>query len=509
MKKLLAIALSVLLLATCLAGATLAMADGTDEGAPVEPVYLIDGEDLTVYHGFNNCEGAYNYEMGCVTLTATGDDPYYHLMVSETPVQVGPWLAIKYRTTCSMQGQIFASQHKPAREDCSFRVTYGTNGAWCVAAYYLPTRLSEVSINPETGEPEVGYDPETNLLSWLRYDFGEAAGDWIDIEYIAFFNTDEEVYAYEHSLPTPPMQDTNLPYDQEDGSEKTFIFDSVDNIKTFLLEESHWNQVTAREGEPGYVTFVATDADPYIFFNDDAVKTSAKNASYLVVKYRTTASSREVTRMETYTAVRGGPSWCGDTHAKADLISDGEWHYVLIDASNTIGRYEGALYSFRLDVLAAADAGESIDIAVLKLFDEMADVKGFFELRAHGGDTKAQEFLDTHTLVIPEPKPEETTTAEPETEPVESQPVTTETDDGCDGCETWFDGEPTTDTDTDTEAAVDTTAADDITTAVDTTAKVEDTTAAPAAEGCKAVMASASILGVIALAAGIAVRKKD
>ena len=62
-----------------------------------------------------------------------------------------------------------------------------------------------------------------------------------------------------------------------------------------------------------------------------------------------------------------------------------------------------------------------------------------------------------------------------------------------------------------TEVVEDTTAVtDDTTAAIVDTNKVEDTTAAPAAEGCKAVIASASILGVVALAAGAVIcRKKD
>ena len=60
-----------------------------------------------------------------------------------------------------------------------------------------------------------------------------------------------------------------------------------------------------------------------------------------------------------------------------------------------------------------------------------------------------------------------------------------------------------------TEVVEDATGAtDDTTAAIVDTNKVEDTTAAPAAEGCKAVIASASILGVIALAAGAVICKK-
>ena len=181
-----ALLLAILMLANAMASGVMTVF-AEDE---ITPVLLIDGGSLNPISG-SNCTGAYDYEAGYITLTATGDDPYYSFNMIKADANggtlVGPYLSIKYRVDAKyagMQGEFFAStnyHHAGQVEDGSdkFRFDYECDGEWHVITMYLPDMMGD------------HYNLESNTLNFFRNDFIYAAanGYSVDVEYYAFFDS--------------------------------------------------------------------------------------------------------------------------------------------------------------------------------------------------------------------------------------------------------------------------------------------------------------------------------
>ena len=509
MKKILALCLSALLVLTSLVGIMAVSAE--DE---ITPIYLVDGNNLNPVGGVD-CEGTYSFDKGYITLTATGIDPYYNILSApeEDPITVGPIFSVKYRVTSDVpvQGQLYVCYNsnivtlEEEGVNTHFEYDYICDGEWQVAIIDL-TQVVDVE----------AFDPETNVLKAVRNDFfanPAPVGLTIDVEYYAFFDTEDDAEAYFE-------QDMHvLPEKQGDGSHKTLDFGGdFEEIQSWFSKDTRVD-IEILPGM-GYTTFKATGADPYVRFNDlsdGTFQVKGYEAKYILVKYRTEADSYSQMKMEFFTNVVNGPQW-GDSsvHAEGNIVNDGEWHYDYVDSSATIATHANTLYAFRIDPLAEATAGDTIDIELIKMFSNKDDMEDFLGALADEEDPAAMDYFDRYYAPAPD-----TTTQAPETtaEPdvVETTTAAVETEKATD---TEAVTEVVTEVVTETEVATDveTDADTDAATAgADTAATGETTTEAPAATtkgddtaatGCKAVIASASALAVVALAAGVVVCKK-
>ena len=186
MKKILLLLLSVALLTSAFVAVTPVSA------ASVTPFLLLEGEallpDKDRYQGgwVCQCTGELDADTGIVRLTALGRDPYYHLLPNNT--KVAPVLAIKYRTdVAGVHGKIYSSVGAVKEGHC-FEFSYNYDGEWHLKVLDLEMWL-----------PAGVYNPETDVLDHLRYDFidGAVADQWIEVEYVAFFNTEDEAELYD------------------------------------------------------------------------------------------------------------------------------------------------------------------------------------------------------------------------------------------------------------------------------------------------------------------------
>ena len=535
MKKIFAMFLSVLLVATALCGVLTVAAE--DE---ITPVLLIDGGSLNPISG-NNCTGAYDYEAGYITLTATGDDPYYSFNMIKADANggtlVGPYLSIKYRVDAKyagMQGEFFAStnyHYAGQVEDGSdkFRFDYECDGEWHVITMYLPDMMRD------------HYNLESNTLNFFRNDFIYAAanGYSVDVEYYAFFDSLSDAEEYVHPLPQM----------EGDGSALTIDFApmSFDEQKAVFVAPEKWIDVRMEEGM-GYATFVATGKDPYMTMEGENQKIGIKGfeASYILIKYQTEANSQATTKIEFYTNIELGPQWGGDgSHAEAELINDGNWQYVLVDTTATIGSFSTDLYAFRMDPLAVAAPGDSINIETIKFFAQKDLAEKYIAVMAEDGDEAAALYVERNkpceheeTDVVPgkeatctksgktdgavckkcgETVVEQTTIPALGHTAVEIPAVApTATEDGltagskCATCDTVLVAQevvPATGVETDTEADTteETAAATEAATEAATT-----TAAASTKSGCGSAIVSVSVLGAVVVAAGAVIcRKKE
>lgn len=579
MKRILTLILSVLMVATaCASMVTVFAVEG-------DPVKVLDGDRLNPGSmGGHATAGEYSYENGYITWTVTnglgGVDPYVWVINNDSNQTIAPYLVMKYRTADITKGVVFASSNGGVGS-FQTRFDYAENSfeigdGWSLLVLDLPALLGD------------HYNTDTNVINHVRLDFADhtdevaaVEGTTMDVEYIAFFEFEGDAESYEHTLPADPEADFG-------GCYKTIDFTGKTTEEIADMFHGDQIDVTFAASEGG-VLFTATGADPYVTLKnpgagDHNLGITGTQARYVLVKYNAVATSNDPMQMALFANVQGTPIQWGHPQSlnEADIVADGEWHYVLFDMTSAWGLFNNGLEAFRLDMLHAAAAGETAEIATLKFFSKEAWVKEFVVAQA-ATDAAAEEMAIAngwmacpHANTVEIPAVPATCTTDgatagtkcavcgetvdaPELVPaahdfsvdVEAKPAT-ETEEGytahkkCANCdategktvipvivpetttqeeETTTEPEVTTaidettgeDTTADetagdetTTAADDTAAAGDDTTAAgdDTTKATEDTTATPAAEGCKAVIASASILGVIALAAGAVICKK-
>ena len=292
----------------------------------------------------------------------------------------------------------------------------------------------------------------------------------------------------------------------------------------------------------GYITFTAAADDPepgknpdcYFKFGVQSQPDLACNqGKFVVIKYRIDTDCYG----QIYTARTDSTSWGDWGNSRTwDWEGDGEWNLALVDASSGWGSVDDGIRfeSFRFDPIGGAEDGTTIDIAFIKFFSTKEDAKEFRRvsdpekytfytvtfLREDGSVLREIEYQpgDTKINKPSVPKKDGYTGAwEPFDLSEEKDWVVRPVYTNADGeVETFA---PLAETTTaaaveegTTEAAVESTAA-----AVDTADgadTVEATEAATtkgddaAAAGCKSVIASASVLAVVALAAGVVVARK-
>ena len=127
------------------------------------------------------------------------------------------------------------------------------------------------------------------------------------------------------------------------------------------------NTVTAElkeEGGQKFVTCTASGNDPYFIFSTP-INEGVDNP-YVVVKYRTSGT---VSSFDIYTEI-------AEPHAKsADLVTDGQWHYTVLDLTFAENNWKGAIKRF--DVMNGEVNGCSMDIAAVAIFATKEDAKAY------------------------------------------------------------------------------------------------------------------------------------
>ena len=405
MKKILALILSVLMLVTaCIGVATVSAADSA-------PVVLFDGDQLNAVVN-NNCyclQGTYSYGGGFIRYQWFNQggsvDPWMWLVKENSSVKVAPYMAIKYRTqTAGLTGAAHIGNGSvgQSKVDWDYSVADGT---WATAIVYLPDYLGQY------------YNESDNLITHLRFEVAETGysdtlSEWVDVEYVAFFNSYTDATNFQHTMPVDP--DTAA-----GGSYATFDFTTATNLSSML---GHEYQMSAALVD-GALRITATGADPYaklLINGSDQLGLAGKYARYILVKYKTSATNADGTPMQIkfFSNVDGVAGWGqpGSYTNGDNLTSDGQWHYVMVDASGAWGTQATAtLNAFRIDALDACAAGDVIDIATIKFFTTSDWVQNYITGLVET-DAAAKEMATVYGWVA---APDTETDTETETEPVD------------------------------------------------------------------------------------------
>ena len=365
MKKILALVLAVLMVATtCVAMVTVSAADTT-------PVKIYDGDALTATGRAYCVGGTYSYKLGLTRYTWFPQggpiDPQFTLHdASWGALTVAPYLVIKYKTTTAgLTGGAFIGNGTIGQSFITWNYSNST-GEWDTVMLYLP------DLEPM----EDYYDLSNNQITHFRWEVVENANDFpdgsLDVEYVAFFETEEDAQNFKHEN-KPADPDTAV-----GGSYLTFDFSTVTDPSTVLRVEGHTgtygNQMSASLVD-GALRITATGNDPYVVLlnnGSEELGLSGKKAHYILVKYKAT-STVETPVINFFSNVPGIAGWGGagsytNTNDQDVLTADGNWHYIMVDATNAWGNHDSMLNAFRLDALDNANAGDTIDIASIKFF---------------------------------------------------------------------------------------------------------------------------------------------
>ena len=347
---------------------------GTNENSPLY-FGAIDVFNSATGNEAKNLESAtLADDFSYVTLTTAkggSNDAYINLLKSTKAA--APYIAIKYRTTSEgfWIETFMDSVNSSAKGGSSFTFTPDSDGEWHIYVLNVKDRLGETIFNGEK-------------INYIRFDFANCnstLGEWsIDIEYIAFFNTEEE--AYGGSIPDGGDVEGDVAYFDgpaiKDAAEVSPAKNK--NLASAILSENK-----------SFVTLLAKKDganDAYI----NLLASPAKADKYFAIKYRT---EHEKYWVEFFMdSVNSGAT--GGSNFTFYPTADGEWHIFVINIQEKLGDslFNGNSVNYiRFDFANCNDKlGDwSIDVAGLGFFEsEDAAIEALGNVNADG-DQKPED----------------------------------------------------------------------------------------------------------------------
>ena len=207
---------------------------------PADPVWIIEPDDIAGITTVNNASIA-KTDDGFAAVSATGGDPW--IMAAGYIGDMPEYLAIRYRTNTDKRGEIFTSDAANPAGGKSFVFDYNANGEWNLLIFHLPT------VAPYLTSSSIGH---------IRYDFFvdvPAEGTFLEVAYMAFFNTAEYALAYDFEQYPPYIEAADAAAGKVGHSFDTFYVNgsmyfeadggagdkltAQNNTVTFALGEAH------------------------------------------------------------------------------------------------------------------------------------------------------------------------------------------------------------------------------------------------------------------------------
>lgn len=276
-----------------------------------------------------------------ITLVASGDDPHMDLyMDGNNPMDGARYLAIKYRTTvASRKIEVFiatAATYDPANGNSQTPAI--NDGEWHLLIIDLDT-LSAV---------------ENYKIGAIRFDFLQdtvADGDSIDIQFFAFFNSEEAAKKYAFK-PAAAIDAEGLKENADLG----------DNAHVSQMEYTV-------KGD--YITLKSTGGDPYIVIINLGSSQKVNPKGVIAVKYRTNWEK------EGEFFIGNGSGWHGGTdEVKFKYTADNEWHILFINIEDC-QEVEDTIAYLRWDFFAGDGGNSYMDVQYVGVFDSMSDALGY------------------------------------------------------------------------------------------------------------------------------------
>ena len=165
---------------------------GEDTTDPADPVWIMDADGLAAMTNANAATVEKN-EAGYASFTATGGDPWF--LVCGNIGTMPEYLAIRYRTNTTQSGEIFIGSGAGPAAGASFTFNYNADSEWNLMVIHLPSVVTSIT---------------DGVIGHIRFDFYTEGdkGEFLDVEYMAFFNTAEYAQAYDRELHKAPVWNT-------------------------------------------------------------------------------------------------------------------------------------------------------------------------------------------------------------------------------------------------------------------------------------------------------------
>ncbi len=343
----------------------------TEAPKPFDPVYMANADALVPNFSIDSTQHITSADKveNHVHIVPTIGDPYY---VPFGQVNGGRYVAIKYRTDnaegMALQFYIASTGTHPTDDTTMMRQPITGDGEWHVALFdtkslmdaglYDGSYISYFRFDPMDCEYKVDengehYKDENDL--WVRHEMPEGA--YIDIEYIAFFETEEDFKLFENR----PTHFISADYLFENASVE-------DNLA--------YNQFMYASMGEGYITLTGTDTDAYVTAIVPGT-TDAVTTKYLFIKYRT---AHKDLLGQVFTG--SGEIWEGDQNKlNFPYEGDGEWHLLMVDLTpnETLTGNAGFLRFDFFQYGADPDTKEehTIDVQYLAFFETAEEAAAF------------------------------------------------------------------------------------------------------------------------------------
>ena len=196
---------------------------------PADPVWIMDADALAAMEN-TVTSTVEKTEDGFASFTATGADPWFLLTgnIGEMP----KYMAIRYRTNTDKNGEFFISNGANPEGGKSFVFSYNTDSEWNLLIFDLSV------VAPYMTEATVGH---------MRYDFFvdvPAEGTFLDVAYMAFFNSPEYALAYDFEQYPPYVEADDPAAGKKNHSFDTFY---VNNNMYFPEDGGAGDKLTAQD----------------------------------------------------------------------------------------------------------------------------------------------------------------------------------------------------------------------------------------------------------------------
>ncbi len=343
----------------------------TEAPGPFDPIYIADADALIPNFTSDSTQHITSAEKveEHVHIIPTIGDPYY---VPFTQINGARYVAIKYRTDnaegMALQFYLSSTGTHPVDDTTMMRQPITGDGEWHVAlfdtkpliddGYYDGSYVSYFRFDPMDCEYMVDENGEhykdSNDL-WARHEL--PVGAYIDIAYIAFFDTEADASLYENR-PTH------------------FVSADVLYENALVNENLTYNQFMYASMEDGYIKLTGTDTDSYVTAILPGT-TDAVTTKYLFIKYRT---SHKDLLGQVFTG--SGEAWEGDQNKlNFPYEGDGQWHLLMVDLTpnETLTGNAGFLRYDFFQYGADPETKEehSIDVQYLAFFENAEQAAAF------------------------------------------------------------------------------------------------------------------------------------
>ena len=312
------------------------------------------------------------------TFTATGGDPYVSIDLSSANASDVAWAKVRARNLSGADAiELFG--HTGGKgltgPECT-HVDLEKDSAWHTYIINVPQE------NVRTANAYKGASLTESCwkgkVDWIRLDpmWNESSesknGDQIQIDYVAFFPTEEAAERFDPwKTPTPAM---------------LWDFNS-DEAMAGVMGSNWLHDVTWKgesDGTDDYFTFTATGPDPYVSIDNSAAE-AVDDIQWVKVRARNLSGAR---MMQLFARMNGSTS--GESRTDITLAQDTQWHEYCINIpeanKSATGRsstyWNSRIEWIRLDPMgnsAGSDmsSGDQIQIDYVAFFSTEADANAF------------------------------------------------------------------------------------------------------------------------------------